>query len=88
MGGITSYTIRISSTQNYVPDEMKGRFNGAFLILSTAGALIAELVAGLLSEIMDARFVVLIFNLIAVVAAIIIIGGNRKKVAEIYNTDN
>ncbi|MCR4713538.1 MAG: MFS transporter [Treponemataceae bacterium] len=88
MGGITSYTIRSSSTQNYVPDEMKGRFNGAFLILSTAGALIAELVAGLLSEIMDARFVVLIFNLIAVLAAIIIIGGNRKKVAKIYNTDN
>ena len=88
MGGITSYTIRISSTQNYVPDEMKGRFNGAFLILSTSGALIAELIAGLLSEIMDARFVVLIFNLIAVLAAIIIIGGNRKKVAKIYNTDN
>ena len=37
---------------------------------------------------MDARFVVLIFNLIAVLAAIIIIGGNRKKVAKIYNTDN
>ena len=88
MGEITSYTIRISSTQNYVPDEMKGRFNGAFLILSTSGALIAELIAGLLSEIMDARFVVLIFNLIAVLAAIIIIGGNRKKVAKIYNTDN
>ena len=88
MGGITSYTIRSSSTQNYVPDEMKGRFNGAFLILSTSGALIAELIAGLLSEIMDARFVVLIFNLIAVLAAIIIIGGNRKKVAKIYNTDN
>ncbi|MBO4508914.1 MAG: MFS transporter [Spirochaetaceae bacterium] len=88
MGGITSYTIRISSTQNYVPDEMKGRFNGVFLILATAGALIAELIAGLLSEIMDARFVVLIFNLIAVTSAIVIIGGNRKKVAEIYNTDN
>ena len=88
MGGITSYTIRISSTQNYVPDEMKGRFNGVFLILATAGSLIAELIAGLLSEIMDARFVVLIFNLIAVTAAIVIIGGSRKSVAKIYNTDN
>ena len=88
MGGITSYTIRSSSTQNYVPDEMKGRFNGAFLILSTAGSLVAELIAGFLSEIMDARFVVLIFNLIAVTVAIVIIGGNRKHVAKIYNTDN
>ena len=28
--GVTSYTIRISATQSYVPDEKKGRFNGAF----------------------------------------------------------
>lgn len=88
VSGITSYTIRISSTQNYVPDEMKGRFNGAFLILSTTGSLLSELIAGFLSEIMDARFVVLIFNLVGVLAAIVLIGGNRKKVAEIYNTDN
>jgi MFS family permease len=38
VGGITSYTIRISATQSYVPDERKGRFNGAFNMLSTAGA--------------------------------------------------
>ncbi|MCR4938801.1 MAG: MFS transporter [Treponemataceae bacterium] len=88
ISGITSYTIRISSTQNYVPDEMKGRFNGAFLILSTTGSLLSELIAGFLSEIMDARFVVLIFNLVGVLAAIVLIGGNRKKVAAIYNTDN
>ncbi|HAE16014.1 MAG TPA: hypothetical protein DCG51_05630, partial [Erysipelotrichaceae bacterium] len=28
--GVTSWTIRISATQAYVPDEKKGRFNGAF----------------------------------------------------------
>ncbi len=33
IGGITSYTIRISATQSYVPDERKGRFNGAFNML-------------------------------------------------------
>ena len=42
----TSYNIRISSTQSYVPDERKGRFNGAFLMLNTIGMLIGELTAG------------------------------------------
>lgn len=36
--GVTSYTIRISATQSYVPDEKKGRFNGAFNMLNTVGS--------------------------------------------------
>ena len=51
----TSYNIRISSTQSYVPDERKGRFNGAFLMLNTIGMLIGELTAGLLSEVVPLR---------------------------------
>ena len=54
----------------------------------TSGSLIAQLLSGIMSKWVEARIVVLIFNLIAVAAAIIIIGGNRKAVAEIYNTDN
>jgi MFS family permease len=88
IGGITSYTIRISSTQNYVPDEKKGRFNGALMLLMTVGSLIAQLLSGIMSERVDPRYVVLIFNMIAVAAAILIIGGNRKEVSKIYNTDN
>ena len=88
IGGITSYTIRISSTQNYVPDEKKGRFNGALMLLMTVGSLIAQLLSGIMSERVDPRYVVLIFNMIAVAAAIFIIGGNRKEVSKIYNTDN
>ena len=57
--GVTSYTIRISATQSYVPDEKKGRFNGAFNMLSTAGALLGEVLAGALSQIMPERSVLL-----------------------------
>ena len=85
MGGVTSYTIRVSSTQSYVPDEKKGRFNGAFQVLSTSGTLAAELLAGVLTLHMDQRAVMLLFNLTAVAAAIVIIGGNKKKVMKIYN---
>lgn len=85
VGGVTSYTIRISSTQSYVPDENKGRFNGAFQVLSTSGSLIAELLAGVLALVLDQRVVLLIFELASVVAAILIIGGNREHVKKIYN---
>lgn len=85
VGGVTSYTIRISSTQSYVPDENKGRFNGAFQVLSTSGSLIAELLAGVLALVLDQRVVLLLFELASVVAAILIIGGNREHVKKIYN---
>ena len=88
IGGVTSYTIRISSTQSYVPDEKKGRYNGAFQLITTIGLLIGQMAGGALAQKMDARFVVFAGNIIALIAAIIIIGGNRKAVAKIYNTDN
>lgn len=88
ISGVTSYTIRISSTQSYVPDEKKGRYNGAFQLITTIGLLIGQMAGGALAQKMDARIVVFAGNIIALIAAIIIIGGNRKAVAKIYNTDN
>ena len=88
ISGVTSYTIRISSTQGYVPDEKKGRYNGAFQLSTTVGLLIGQMSAGLISQRVDERFIVLGGNMIALIAAITIIGGNRKEVAKIYNTDN
>ena len=85
--GVTSYTIRISATQSYVPDEKKGRFNGAFNMLSVLGALIGEGVAGILSTIMDMRFVMLTSQMIVLFSAILIIGGKRKYVSPIYNRE-
>ena len=85
IGGITSYTIRISATQSYVPDERKGRFNGAFNMLSTAGALLGEVLAGLLSLVMPERVVLLTVMLLCALAALVLIGGGRRHVAAIYN---
>ena len=80
-----SYNIRVSSTQSYVPDERKGRFNGAFLMLSTIGMLIGELTAGLLSEVVPLRLLLTCYMWLCVVAAVFLIGGNRKHVSLIYN---
>lgn len=47
---VTSYNIRISSTQNYVPNDMRGRFNGAFQTLMSLGTILGQLAAGALCE--------------------------------------
>ncbi|MBQ4046202.1 MAG: hypothetical protein II627_07090, partial [Lachnospiraceae bacterium] len=85
LGGITSFTIRISATQSYVPDEKKGRFNGAFNMLNTAGALLGEMAAGLMTLVLEERLVLAAAMGICIVAAIVFIGGGRKEVSRIYN---
>ena len=85
IGGVTSYTIRISATQSYVPNEKRGRFNGAFNMLNTVGTLLGEFIAGAATIIAPERIVLLIAMLSCAVGAIIIIGGNKKHVSLIYN---
>lgn len=83
--GVTSYNIRVSATQSHVPDSKKGRFNGLFLMTSVLGMLIGELIAGVLSEFVDGRLIVLGINILSLIAAFVFILGNRKHVSEIYN---
>ena len=85
IGGITSYTIRVSATQSYVPDERKGRFNGAFNMLSTSGALLGEVLSGVLALVLPERVVLLSVMLLCALAAVIFIGGGQKHVSYIYN---
>ena len=85
--GMTSYNIRISATQKYVPDEKKGRFNGAFGTLSTVGAIAGEAIAGALSLAVSERAVVVIANALCLTAALVCIGGRKKDVAKIYNVE-
>lgn len=83
--GVTSYTIRISATQRYVPDEKKGRFNGAFVMLNQVGMLSAELLAGALGTVFDPRHIITGFMLMNALAAVVFIGGRKKEISEIYN---
>ncbi len=85
IGGITSYTIRVSATQSYVPDERKGRFNGAFNMLSTSGALLGEVMSGVLTVFMPERTALLSVMLLCALAAVVFIGGGREHVSYIYN---
>ena len=86
--GVTSYNIRISATQRYVPNEKKGRFNGAFNTLTMIGMLFGEILAGVLSVKLPIRLINMMICGVALVTAVILIGGHREDVAKIYNTQD
>ena len=86
--GVTSYTIRISATQGYVPDAKKGRFHGAFNTLNTAGLLLGELIAGALAEYLPIRPIITVTMALNVLAVLAFIGAGKKHIEKIYNTEN
>lgn len=83
--GITSYNIRISATQSYVPNERKGRFNGIFQMCVTIGSMLGELVAGGMAEFMGKREVNIVFMLMNAIAVWAVIYRGRRYVKPIYN---
>ena len=84
---MTSYNIRISTTQHYIPHEKKGRFNGTFQMMNTFGLMAGELIAGALADRFDMRMVVLMFSAIEFAAGWLIMFRARKHVSKIYNQE-
>ena len=87
IGGVTTYTIRISAMQSYIPDERKGRVTGAFNMLVMLGAFLGEAIGGLASEFIGERMIIMIAMIIQAALAVIIIGGNKAAISEIYNRE-
>ena len=85
--GVTSYNIRISSTQDYVEDAKRGRFNGAFQMLTMAGSILGQLIAGGLGEVFPPRAVVLAAMVLNLFAVAFIMYPNREHVKKIYNRE-
>ncbi|MBO5995073.1 MAG: MFS transporter [Firmicutes bacterium] len=85
--GMTSYNIRLSATQAYVPHEKKGRFNGTFQMMSTFGMLSGEFLAGAMADHMDKRLVLVCFAAMEFSAAWVFMYRKRKDVKNIYNRE-
>lgn len=83
--GVTSYTLRAAATQTYVPDEKKGRFNGAFNMMAMFGSLVGEGAAGVLSERFELRTLFVCAFVFEGICALIFIGGHKKEIAPIYD---
>lgn len=84
---VTSYNIRISSTQNYVPDANRGRFNGIFLMFCTLGMIAGQLLSGFIAEWVSGRLVQLIFMSLNLIGTFLIMFRGRKHVKLIYNRE-
>ena len=83
--GVTSFNIRISSTQSYVPDEKRGRFNGIFQMICAAGTIVGQLLAGAMAEFMPERIVIVIFMIINMFAVVFVMRKGKEHVKKIYN---
>lgn len=82
---VTSYNIRISATQSYVPDSKKGRFNGIFQMCVTLGMLLGQFIAGVLSQFIGERSIIIIVQLINLTAVYLFIYKKKNYVKPIYN---
>ena len=56
-------------------------------MLNTGGHMIGNLLAGALTVNIAPRSVLIVFMALSAVSAIIIIGGNRRAVSEVYNRE-
>ena len=84
---VNSYNIRISATQSYVPDACRARFNGVFLMFTTLGSVIGQLVAGALGEFLPVRSVIAGMQVISLVSVAAIMWRGRRFVKPIYNRE-
>jgi len=85
--GVTSYTIRTSATQTYVPDGKRARFNGTFGTLSSIGTIAGSLAAGALAEVLPERGVLAGAALLCLAAVYAFIYRGREDVKKVYNRE-
>lgn len=82
---VTSYNIRISTTQSYIPDSKRARFNGAFQMFMNAGGIAGQLISGAIADYVQIRTVIMSFYAIALFGAFGTMWRGRRHVSPIYN---
>lgn len=87
MLSVTSYNIRLSTVQSYVPEEYRGRFNGCFQMVSNLGLIIGELSAGALAELFPSRSIIIGFMAVNVIGAFALMYRGRSHVKLVFNRD-
>lgn len=84
---VTSYNIRLSTTQSYVPEEFRGRFNGVFQMACNTGIIFGQLIAGGLAEYFPSRAIIVGLMAVNLLATYAVMYRGRRHVAPIYNRD-
>ncbi len=84
---VTSYNIRLSATQSYVPEEYRGRFNGVFQMVVNTGMIFGQLIAGALGDLVPLRPLISGFMVVNIIGAFAIMYRGRSDVKLIFNRD-
>ena len=78
--------LRNSSVQFYIPNSVRGRFNGAFLMFTMSGKLLGQLVAGVLGEVFKTQHILAVAGTVGCAAAFILLLPRREKLRNIINS--
>lgn len=85
--GVTSFNIRTSATQSYVPNEKRGRFNGIFAVITMIGMVIGKLIGGIAGEVFYIPYIIVGTSILNLLAVYFIVYKDKKHVKLLYNRD-
>jgi MFS family permease len=86
---VTSYNIRMTATQVYIPSHMRGRINSTQNLLWNIGAVLGALVIGFTAEYstLDYRLIMLLAAILSIGAILLIPVRMKSEFSKIYNAD-
>jgi MFS family permease len=86
---VTSYNIRMSATQVYIPSRIRGRVNSTQQMLWNIGTIVGTLTIGLVAEYskLEYRFIILLSAVVSLSAIFLIPLRMKSEFKKIYNVD-
>lgn len=86
---VTSFNIRMSATQTYIPSNMRGRINSTQEFFWNVGAIIGALIIGSIAEFssLDFRMIILLTSTVSLTAIFFIPIRMKSEFKNIYNKD-
>lgn len=86
---VTSFNIRMSATQTYIPANMRGRINSTQQLMWNAGAIIGALIIGVIAEFstLDYRLIILLASTVSISTIFFIPIRMKNEFKKIYNQD-
>jgi DHA3 family macrolide efflux protein-like MFS transporter len=86
---VTSFNIRMSSTQVYIPSSIRGRVNSTQQLLWNLGSIIGAIVIGLTAEYsgIPYQYIILMASIVSLCAIVMFPIRLRSEFKKIYNVD-
>ncbi len=86
---VTSFNIRMSATQVYIPNDIRGRINSTQQLMWNFGAILGALIIGIAAEYagIDYRYIMMAAAIVSISAIFLIPIRMKNEFKKIYNVD-